>query len=233
MAEQLGFLQDDGGSSPTSPLQLWFKPISTETLNVVAREKHYLHREVNTSWAWGAYHEGVLLGAISFAKPASPAVCKSVCGIEEADRVYELNRLWMADECPRNSESRFIGFALRQLRQVKPPLILISYADIGVGHIGIVYKATNWLFTGETKIHFDKTYSDGRHPRSMTPEDREREDDENVIVVERSRKNRYVYFFDPKDRVKLKSQVLEYPKEVLSNETPSTLDEEGDRDGIK
>lgn len=213
MAEQLGFPLGDSGSIPTSSLQLWFKPITTETLNVVAREKHYLHREVNTSWAWGAYYEGILLGAISFAKPASPAVCKSVCGESEADRVYELNRLWMDDKCPKNSESRFIGFALRELRNVRPYLILLSYADIGAGHVGLVYKATNWLFTGETKIHFDKTYSDGRHPRSMTPQDRESQD-ENVVVVERSKKNRYVYLFDPLDRTKLKSEVLKYPKEV-------------------
>lgn len=213
MAEQLGFLQEDGGSIPTSPLQLWFKPITTETMNVIAREKHYLHREVNTSWAWGAYHEGLLLGAISFAKPASPAVCRSVIGDEGADRVYELNRLWMDDKCPRNSESRFIGYALRQLSKVRPPLILISYADIGAGHVGLVYRATNWLFTGETKVHFDKAYADGRHPRSMTPADREAESDD-VILVERSRKNRYVYFFDKEDRKKLKAEVLEYPKEV-------------------
>ena len=42
-------------------------------------------------------------------------VCLGVCGKSNSERVYELNRLWMSDKCPKNSESRFIGWALRQL----------------------------------------------------------------------------------------------------------------------
>ena len=209
--EQLGFFNDDPGR-PASPKDLKFRSISNETLNLIAREKHYLHREVNSNWAFGAYHKEFLFGAISFAKPANPTLCDAICGEEARLRVYELNRLWMDDRCPKNSESRFIGWALRELSNVKPHLILVSYADSAFGHMGRVYKATNWVYTGLTKTHFDKVFPDGRHPRSVTPSDRSSAE---TVVRERSRKHRYVYFYDPIDRANLAWETFVYPDKVL------------------
>jgi len=64
--------------------------------------------------------------------------------------VFELNRLWVHDSLPRNTESQFVGWYLRQIKRVHPNIILISYADgsrkspDGRSHVGIVYQATNW-----------------------------------------------------------------------------------------
>lgn len=197
VAEQLGFLQDDGGSIPTSPLQFVFRKISDHTLNRVVVESHYAHRAVPSSWSFGAYHEDRLMGVISFGKPASRPLSIGVCGVEREPQVYELNRLWMADECPKNSESRFIGWSLRNLRPLK--LILVSYADTEQGHLGTIYKATNWIYTGLTDARWDKTV-DGMHPRWGTK-------DPTAERVMRSRKHRFVYFLNPPDR-----QFLKYPE---------------------
>jgi hypothetical protein len=67
-----------------------------------------------------------------------------------AKDVYELNRLWLDDSLPRNSESRFIGWCLRELRRKQPRVILVSYADSKEGHVGYVYQSTNWVYTGTT-----------------------------------------------------------------------------------
>ena len=64
--------------------------------------------------------------------------------------VYELNRLWAADGLPKNIESRFIGWCLRELKKIRPDTILVSYADGSKHHIGIVYQATNWVYTGQS-----------------------------------------------------------------------------------
>ena len=199
------FQGEDGGSSPTSPLQLSFRQITGHTSNLVVVESHYAHRAVPVSWAFGAYFKNMLLGVISFGKPASQNVCIGVCGKNNSDRVYELNRLWMSDKCPKNSESRFIGWALRQLKKNNPPLILVSYADTERGHSGSVYRATNWFYTGLSDRRSCGDVSlPGLHSRHAKKF-------EGAIRIPRSRKHRFVYFCDPKDAKLLKWQVIPYP----------------------
>src|SRR5208337_2424806 len=69
--------------------------------------------------------------------------------------VYELNRLWVDDSMPRNTESQFIGWVLRFLRKQYPSLILLSCADSVQKHVGYVYQATNWLYVGPTTAFTD------------------------------------------------------------------------------
>ena len=215
IAELPLFQGEDGGAIPTSPHQLFFRQITSHTSNLVAVENHYAHRAVSVSWAFGAYLNNVLLGVISFGKPASQNVCLGVCGRSNSERVYELNRLWMSDKCPKNSESRFIGWALRQLKKVRPSIILVSYADTEQGHEGIIYKATNWVYTG---LSDKRTCGDisipGLHSRHAKRF-------EGAIRIERSRKHRYVYFCNPMDRPLLKWSV-EQPKDSTCLNKSST-----------
>lgn len=198
------FQVEDGGATPTSPHQLLFRQITSHTSNLVAVESHYAHRAVSVRWAFGAYFNNILLGVISFGKPASQNVCSGVCGKTNSSRVYELNRLWMSDKCPKNSESRFIGWALRQLRKIKPSLILVSYADTEQGHIGSVYKATNWIYTGlSDKRSCGDISMPGLHSRHGKKL-------EGAIRIERSRKHRYIYFCDKNDQKLLKWKIEQY-----------------------
>jgi len=198
------FQGEDGGATPTSPHQLLFRQITSHTSNLVAVESHYAHRAVSVSWAFGAYLNNILLGIVSFGKPASQNVCSGVCGKENSDRVYELNRLWMSDKCPKNSESRFIGWALRQLKKITPALILVSYADTEQGHIGSVYKATNWIYTGLSDKRSCGDISifglHSRHAKKL----------EGAIRIERSRKHRYIYFCDKDDKKLLRWKIEQY-----------------------
>lgn len=60
----------------------------------------------------------------------------------------ELTRLWSPDGMPKNTESKLIGTALKLLApEVR---LVLSYADPGQGHLGIIYQATNWLYIGRT-----------------------------------------------------------------------------------
>lgn len=121
IAELPLFQGDDGGAIPTSPLQLQFRPIKSSTMNSIVVENHYAHRAVPSSWSFGCYFMQNLLGVISFGKPASNNLCVGICGPSNASRVFELNRLWMHDSCPKNSESRFISWSIRELSKVSPP----------------------------------------------------------------------------------------------------------------
>ncbi len=65
--------------------------------------------------------------------------------------VWELARLWISDEMPRNSESWFIARAVRYVQKTYPEVdFLVSYADPSHGHRGTIYKASNWLADGRT-----------------------------------------------------------------------------------
>jgi len=78
--------------------------------------------------------------------------------------VIELRRLCCIDDTPKNAESFFIGRALRLLSK-KFNGIVVSYADKEHGHLGIIYKASNFKQLADVKgakviIHNGKRYHD-------------------------------------------------------------------------
>jgi len=203
------FQHIDGGANPTSPLQLFFRKIRSDNANRIFEKHHYAHRAVPISESFGAYKKNALqtlVGAISFGKPASPSLCDGACGKENSHRIYELNRLWVSDECPRNTESRFIGWSLRILKQIRPDWILVSYADTAQGHTGAIYRATGWIYTGlsDARECGDYAVEDGKHSRHA-----KKSDSPNIP---RSRKHRYFYFLKPDDICLLKYPILIFEK---------------------
>lgn len=129
---------------------------------VVAR--HYLHRKPPISFAFGLFVDGALKGVVTFGCPGSRHMLVSACR-ENPGCVIELNRLWVSDDLPRNSESWFVSRALALL----PPRIVLSYADTAAGHAGYVYRALNFHYAGWTDMdrktpRFDYV-SPGKHSR--------------------------------------------------------------------
>jgi hypothetical protein len=109
---------------------------------------HYMHRKPPISYALGLFNEaGETKGVVTFGTPASHhmliGACKSAPG-----SVIELNRLWVADDEPRNTESWFVSRALAIL----PPKIVLSYADTAAGHLGYIYRALNFNYAGWTDM---------------------------------------------------------------------------------
>ena len=74
----------------------------------------------------------------------------------EADKRYggktwELARLYLLDEIPRNAETWLIGRSVRYIKAHNPEVkYLLSYADPSAGHAGTIYKAANWKADGKT-----------------------------------------------------------------------------------
>ena len=204
VAELSLFQGEDGGAIPTSALQLKFRTITSQTMNDIVVKNHYAHRAVPSSWSFGCFNDGELMGVISFGKPASPHLCRGICGEENAGRVYELNRLWLDDKCPKNSESRFISWSIRELSKIRPHLILVSYADTGANHNGAIYAATNWIYTGlsDKRSSGDRVVGNkhSRHSRTL----------EDAVIVPRTRKHRFAYFCNPADRCLLKWEIANW-----------------------
>jgi len=183
---------------------------------------HYLHRKAPCSVAYGLFHKDSLecLGVICYGVSASSTLLRGVCGEDEAKNVYELTRLWVDDSVPKNGESFLIGNTLKLLDKE----IIVSYADSSQNHVGTVYQATNWIYTGlSAKFRDPKvkglehqhhaTYANGLSNAQVI----EKFGAENVYFVERPRKHRYVIFNASKTRkkqllAKLCYPVLPYPK---------------------
>ena len=157
---------------------------------------------------------------MTYGVPCSSTLLKGICGPEEANNVYELNRLWIHQDMPRNAASYLVGHSLKMLDKE----IVVSFADSSVGHVGYVYQATNFLYCGLSARFLDPKVKgmEGKHhatfAHGMTmAQVTEMYGEDAVEWVERPRKHRYIYFNAPKKRKKalmrkLRYEVLPYPK---------------------
>jgi hypothetical protein len=167
-------------------------------------QKHYAKRMPQIIHAFGLY-DTKLVGIVTYGLPASPFLCMGVCGPENKEIVLELNRLCVEDGL-KNAASMLVGQSLQMLPK---PSIVVSYADTAMNHVGYVYQATNFLFTGTTKERTDMAGSDGKHSRHNLGNIANR--------IDRSSKHRYVFLLGNKKEKKyllhsLRYEVLPYPK---------------------
>ena len=167
---------------------------------------HYAKRMPSISYAYGLYKKNNLIGIISYGSPVSPSLCKGIAGENNRSLVLELNRLVLKNN-EKNQASILIGASLKLLPK---PKIIVSYADTAQNHLGVVYQATNFMFTGTTKPRTDMAGKDGKHSRHHLGDRTKR--------VYRSAKHRYVYILgNKKDKRRLMKdfnyEVMPYPKE--------------------
>lgn len=190
-----------------------------EAMNMVVTH-HYLHRKAPASFCFGLFDDfGTLVGVVTYGKPASPSLCKGLAGDDEAANVLELTRLWIADITPKNAESFLIGNSLKLLPSNFD--IIVSFAEIDAGHSGIVYQATNWIYTGLSDRHVE-WHLDGEKPKQHTRhlfdsyggvEGAKKALGERLTKAERPRKHRYVFLRGSRRRKKELLAKLRYKQQ--------------------
>jgi hypothetical protein len=186
---------------------------------------HYAHRIPSISYAFGLFDESELVGVCTFGTPSSSALRSGVAGEEYSDRVLELNRLCLVNNKP-NEASRLVSAALNLLPR---PAIIVSYADTEHGHEGIVYQATNFLYTGLSAKRTDWKVEGLEHLHGQTIADQVRGSEgkridaikekygDKFYLKERSRKHRYIALlgrkWEKRNMLKaLRYVVMPYPK---------------------
>ena len=83
-----------------------------------------------------------IVGAVLVGRPVSRH--------QDDGRTLEITRFWMADECPKNSESYVLARILRFIRKEGYQRV-IAYADPKAGHTGTIYRAVGFVQAGMTK----------------------------------------------------------------------------------
>ena len=203
--------------------------------------RHYAKRMCPISYAFGIYEEENMIGVVTYGTPLSSTLRDGVCGKEWSSNVLELNRLCRDNK--KNVASMLVG---RSLNMLPKPSIIVSYADQGQGHVGYVYQATNFIYTGLSAKFKDPMVKGMEHKHHTTIGDegrghasrveylREKYGSDNVYYVERARKHRYIFLVGSKtDRWKMRKSMKykeeDYPKgesknyDVSSVQTQSVL----------
>lgn len=120
--------------------------------------------------------------------------------------------------------SKCVAISLRMLRQQSPGLkLVVSYADSGQGHIGILYQAVGFYFIGSSDQSYIRVLGKIEHPRTLwdrygrqgqsIPWLRENVDP-NAERVPMAPKLKYVFPLDRKLRRELQAIAQPYPKSV-------------------
>jgi len=196
------------------------KPISYQLAIEMVTKNHYLHRKAPCSFSFGLFEKsnGNIIGCIIYGTPSSAPLRKGICEISEEMNVIELTRLWIQDGTPKNTESFLIGNTIPLINKE----IIVSFADGSVNHIGYVYQATNWIYTGLSAKRTNWTI-EGIDKHCQTIADKYTSKElhdifgDKFTLVDRPRKHRYIYFNCNKRRKKeliskLKYPILPYPK---------------------
>lgn len=201
----------------------YIKEIDKKIAQEIHIKEHYLHRKAPCSYAYGLFEKETdkIVGVVLYGVPASRSLQKGICGEDYANQVGELTRLWVEDGTPKNVESFLIGNTIK-LQGFK---ILVSFAECRQGHVGYVYQATNWLYTGLSAKRTDVVI-DGKicgHPRHITDKYGGQKQAREILgdrfqLVPRPRKHRYIYFNCNKKEKKilmskLRYKILPYPKD--------------------
>lgn len=182
--------------------------------------RHYAKRLPPISYAFGLYDGGCLVGVVTYGTPSSSPLRAGVCGPEYSDIVLELNRLCLLNN-GKNEASKLVGASLKMLPR---PAIVVSFADIAAGHVGTVYQASNFLYTGLSAKRTDwavtgsslhgQTIADEFRGSSNRAAAMRKKYGDAFHLVERSRKHRYVKFIGTKGQRAAMLRSLRYPVAV-------------------
>jgi hypothetical protein len=141
------FQQEDGGSSPTSPLQLRLREISAFSASEFNKRWHSRLPVIRNYFCcclcFGAFFGDECFATAMWGRPVARAF--------NGKPVLELRRMAIKDKAPKNTASRMIGIMISMIRKKYPHINqLISYQDCDV-HTGTIYKASGWIAGRRTK----------------------------------------------------------------------------------
>ena len=139
------FHEEGSGSIPTSPLQLHFGEITLKQAKLLNEHWHSrlpAYTQTQSIVCFGAEFMGIFYAAAIWSSPSSASLPSDW---------LELKRMAIAEDAPKNTASRMIGWIIREIRE-KYPLCpkLISYQDTEV-HAGTIYKAAGWYAAHTSK----------------------------------------------------------------------------------
>jgi len=184
---------------------------------------HYSKKVYNNSYIHlGVFIDNELVGVLQFGHLLNNlSVSKLVEGTEAGDAL-ELNRMWLHDKAPRNSESKALSYCVEYIkRKFKNIKWIQSFADERCGGFGIVYQACSFSYYGEHKSEFYEIEGEFYHKIIMTNNGKSASKSEKADRLKASkdaaqihsfRQFRYILFLNPKLKSRCLLKEQPYPK---------------------
>lgn len=228
-----------------NPEKLVIRPIDKSVAEELIVKNHYSHKWSLCQVAYGIFFvtdeeckfvegkEEKLIGCMVFGQPVGRSAAESVSELIKVTEVFELTRLFIHDGYGKNIESYCLSRALKYIKRDFPRIkAIITYADGGVGHRGIIYQACGFNYQGNSALALMPNYSVSLvkpykwlHSRTVSStygshnvEHLKRKINHTFWRKKESSKHRYVCFLCNKVEKKkilknLKHPFLPYPKD--------------------
>ena len=197
------------------------EPVERRIISKFIEKHHYSHSTngVQHIQCFAMFREGrfgfdkEMIGAAMYAWPSMPNTRGKYNPINPT-KCLELRRLVCIDDTPKNTESYFIGQTFRWLKQNTDMEVVVSFADEHHGHTGVIYKATNFEYWGETaggrilmvdgKETHSRSLNQIKRPYGRELNRRYKAGDENIFWKKTKPKHIYVYYLNKRIKRKIK-----------------------------
>lgn len=166
----------------------------------------------------GVWEDEQFKGAIIFGLGSGNATNGQRFGLERMGQMAELTRVALRQH--KTPVSRLVAIALKMLRRQSPNLrLVISMADPQQGHLGVIYQAGNWVYSGVTKPDV-MYFSNGEwvHHRTATSRGSARGLPSKPLPP----KHRYLMPLDDAMRAQILPLAKPYPKRATSIDGDAT-----------
>lgn len=218
--ETPGFIQGETGVAGFGSRGFYVAQISRKIAAEIIIKNHYSRRIVNNSYIHlGVFMDAGLVGVLQFGYALNPHRASKVVADTGVTQYLELNRMWVDDIAPRNSESKAISYSLKYIRRVCPQVAWVqSFADERCGCWGVVYQAANFAYVGHHWTSFYELDGETYHEILLTAHKKSGSrgqylrDNLHRAVRQKLRQFRYVYFIRQSWKHRLKMSPLPYPK---------------------
>lgn len=170
----------------------------------------------------GVWEDGEYIGVVLFSRGANNNLMRPY-GLECTEGC-ELTRVALANH--KAPVSRIVAFAIKMLKRQSPGIrLIVSFADPNQGHIGGIYQAGNWIYSGMANSTPKYKTPDGKilHNRQVSKtgvkpqygEMRRVPKIEDCEVIPQLNKHRYLYPLDDAMRKQIEPLRKPYPKREL------------------
>lgn len=151
-------------------------------------------------------------GIVSFCYPSGVMSGKAF-GLVQGQFI-EINRVALNGK--QGATSKVLSTAIKLFKKQNPTVkLLISYADKGQNHIGVIYQATNWAFVGENESSGKDFFYKGKWRHDRTLNEFPKDILSALKVRKRSGKYKYIYPLDKSLIPLIKPLIKPYPKKEI------------------
>ena len=202
----------------------YVKEIPRNLANEIIIKNHYSHKIYQATYIHlGLFYQDEIVGVLQYGYAMNPASQEGVVADTKIDEYLELNRMWVDDKMPRNTESRAISYSIKYIKKKFKNKIkwIQSFADERCGGLGVVYQACSfdyfgehtsdfWEFEGVVYHNIQMTVKEGT--KRYSAEVRKLQENKHLAKKMSLRQFRYIFFIDKRYKKKAKLQQQKFPK---------------------